>query len=148
MPPIALNRRRFLGYSAAAGMALSQGTLAEAAAADGPCAPVAIGVIGIGNRGTCSCGPCSSSPGHRSWRFAMPRQSTGSVVRPSWKKRRGQRPDACDDARSILDRADVDAVVVALPCDAHEATYEGAIAAGKHLYAEKPLASRSKGATD
>ena len=36
MPPIALNRRRFLGCSAAAGLALSQGTLAEAAAADGP----------------------------------------------------------------------------------------------------------------
>ena len=30
MPPITLNRRRFLGYSAAAGMALSHGTLAEA----------------------------------------------------------------------------------------------------------------------
>ena len=30
MPPIALNRRRFLGCSAAASLALSQGTLAEA----------------------------------------------------------------------------------------------------------------------
>ena len=31
MPPIRLNRRRFLGCSAAASLALSQGNLAEAA---------------------------------------------------------------------------------------------------------------------
>src|SRR5262249_38539340 len=38
-----------------------------------------------------------------------------------------------------LDRPDVDAVVVALPCDLHQLVYRAAILAGKHLYAEKPL---------
>src|SRR5215469_11688914 len=52
MPPIRLNRRRFLGCSAAASLALSQGNLAEAAAVEADTTPVRLGVIGIGNRGT------------------------------------------------------------------------------------------------
>ncbi len=39
----------------------------------------------------------------------------------------------------LLDRGDIDAVAVAIPCDLHEPVYSGAILAGKHLYAEKPL---------
>src|SRR6516165_5772043 len=49
MPPITLNRRRFLGCSAAAGLALSQGRVGEGAS---EAAPVRIGVIGLGTRGT------------------------------------------------------------------------------------------------
>ena len=41
-----------MGCSAAAGLALSQGNLAEAAAPDGEASPVRMGVIGVGNRGT------------------------------------------------------------------------------------------------
>ena len=52
MPPIALNRRRFLGCSAAASLALSQGTLAETDLAAAEARPVRLGVIGIGNRGS------------------------------------------------------------------------------------------------
>src|SRR4051812_41628635 len=51
MPPIALNRRRFLGCSAAAGLALSQGRVVEAAGA-ADLASVRLGVIGLGTRGT------------------------------------------------------------------------------------------------
>ena len=49
MPPITLNRRRFLGCSAAAGLALSQGRVGEGADEAGP---VRLGVIGLGTRGT------------------------------------------------------------------------------------------------
>src|SRR4051794_23338174 len=52
MPPIAVNRRRFLGYSAAASLALAQGSLAEGATAESNVAPVRLGLIGIGTRGT------------------------------------------------------------------------------------------------
>jgi predicted dehydrogenase len=140
MPPIQLNRRRFLGCSAAASLALSQGTLADAGAVDEEASLVRLGVIGIGNRGTTllrtlleSRGTsivavCDSEPKHRL-------RGQGIV-----EKARGQRPEAVDDHRRMMDRADVDAVVVALPCDLHEPVYRDAIAAGKHLYAEKPLA--------
>src|SRR4051794_36832455 len=49
MPPITLNRRRFLGCSAAAGLALSQGRVGEGAS---ELAPIRLGVIGLGTRGT------------------------------------------------------------------------------------------------
>jgi myo-inositol 2-dehydrogenase/D-chiro-inositol 1-dehydrogenase len=145
MPPITLNRRRFLGYSAAAGMALSQGTLAEAGAVDGRCEPVALGVIGIGNRGTALLRALLELPGTAVVAVcdaeAKHRQRGQAIV----EKVRGHRPDAYNDARQVFDRSDIDAVVVALPCDVHEATYQAAVAAGKHLYAEKPLALSLEG---
>src|SRR5437868_5620828 len=49
MPPIQLNRRRFLGCSAAAGWAISQASVVEAGSAG---RPVRVGFIGLGNRGT------------------------------------------------------------------------------------------------
>jgi predicted dehydrogenase len=139
MPPRTLNRRRFLSCSAAAGLAISQGNLVEAAAAEAESIPVRLGLIGIGNRGTALLrallelpgvsivAVCDSEPKHRS-------RGQGIVA-----KARGQRPEAFDDARRVFDRADVDAVVAALPCDVHEAVYSDALSAGKHLYAEKPL---------
>jgi myo-inositol 2-dehydrogenase / D-chiro-inositol 1-dehydrogenase len=145
MPPITLNRRRFLGYSAAAGMALSHGTLAEAGGAEGPVAPVALGVIGVGNRGTALLRALLELPGTPIVAvcdtLAKHRQRGQAIV----EKLRGHRPDAYDDARQVFDRSDVDAVVVALPCDLHEAIYHEAVAAGKHLYAEKPLALTLEG---
>ncbi len=140
MPPISVNRRRFLGCSAAASLALTQGNLAEAAGVGDATAPIRLGIIGVGNRGTALlrgllelpaasiAAVCDAEPKNRL-------RGQGIV-----EKARGQRPDACEDPRRLLDRKDVDAVVIALPCDLHEPIYGDAIAAGKHLYAEKPLA--------
>jgi myo-inositol 2-dehydrogenase / D-chiro-inositol 1-dehydrogenase len=140
MPPIRLNRRRFLGCSAAASLALSQGNLADAASAEGDPAPVRLGVIGMGNRGTTLLrgalelkgtsivAICDTEAKHRL-------RGQGIV-----EKGQGHRPPAFDDYRRLLDRADLDAAIVALPCDLHEPVYRDAIAAGKHLYAEKPIA--------
>jgi myo-inositol 2-dehydrogenase / D-chiro-inositol 1-dehydrogenase len=139
-PPIALNRRRFLGCSAAASLALSQGNLTEAAAVEAESRPVRLGVIGVGNRGTALLrgllelpgtpivAVCDFDPRHR--------QRGQGIV----DKARGSKPEAYEDPRRVFDRPDVDAVVVAVPCDLHESTYRDAIVAGKHLYAEKPLA--------
>lgn len=140
MPPIALNRRRFLGCSAAASLALSQGTLAEAAPAGAEAAPLRLGLIGIGNRGTALLralldlpaaqvvAVCDPDPKHRL-------RGQGIV-----EKAQGHRPEAFEDPRRLLEHPDVDAVVVAVPCDLHESINCEALRAGKHLYAEKPLA--------
>jgi predicted dehydrogenase len=139
MPPITLNRRRFLGCSAAASLALSPGSLAEAAA-HAEAAPVQLGIIGVGNRGTALLRAVLELPGTPIIAVcdldSKHRQRGQGIV----EKARGQRPDAHDDPRRVLDRSDVDAVIVALPCDIHETVYRDAIKAGKHLYAEKPLA--------
>ncbi len=140
MPPLRVNRRRFLGCSAAASLALSQGQLPEAAGAGGAMKPVRLGVLGVGNRGTALLrgllelsgasvvAVCDPEPRHR-------QRGQGIVEKAS-----GQRPEASEDPRRVLDRKDIEAVVVALPCDLHEPVYADAIVAGKHLYAEKPLA--------
>jgi predicted dehydrogenase len=137
MPPITLNRRRFLSCSAAAGLALSHGRMGEGAVAN---APIRLGVIGLGTRGTSLLRTllelpdaqvvalCDHEPKHRL-------RGLGIV-----EKARGDRPDAYESAGPLLERTDVDAVVVALPCDAHASAYQAALGAGKHLYAEKPLA--------
>jgi predicted dehydrogenase len=138
MPPIHVNRRRFLGCSATAALAISHGNLAEAAGR-GDVRPIRLGVIGVGTRGTALLralleiesativAVCDAEAKHR--------QRGQGIV----EKARGQRIEAFDDYRRILDRGDVDAVVIALPCDLHEEAYRASIRAGKHLYAEKPL---------
>jgi predicted dehydrogenase len=138
MPPIHVNRRRFLGCSATAALAISHGNLADAAGSS-DIRPIRLGVIGVGTRGTALLralleieaatvvAVCDTEAKHR--------QRGQGIV----DKARDQRAEAFDDYRRILERADVDAVVAALPCDLHEDVYRATIQAGKHLYAEKPL---------
>ncbi len=145
MPPIQLNRRRFLSYSAAASLALSQGNLAEAAGVDAESQPVRLGVIGIGNRGTSLLRSVLEIPGTEVLAVCdferKHRQRGEGIV----EKARGRRPQSFEDPRKLLDRDDIDAVLVALPCDAHDHVHADAIAAGKHLYAEKPLSITLEG---
>ena len=48
-------------------------------------------------------------------------------------------PRSYADYRAVLDLKDVDAVVVATPCDLHAEMTAAAMDAGKHIYCEKPL---------
>jgi predicted dehydrogenase len=139
MPPIQINRRRFLGCSAAASLALSQGNLAEAAAVDAESHPVRLGVIGIGNRGTALLRSVLELPGAPVVAVCDTDRKHRSRGEGIIEKARGQRPESYDDPRKVFDRTDIDAVIVALPCDAHESVYSDALAGRKHLYAEKPL---------
>jgi UDP-N-acetyl-2-amino-2-deoxyglucuronate dehydrogenase len=50
-------------------------------------------------------------------------------------------PFATDDYRTLLDRPEVDVVVVCTPPSAHEEVVAAALAAGKHVVCEKPLAT-------
>ncbi|WP_435011050.1 Gfo/Idh/MocA family protein [Tundrisphaera lichenicola] len=136
MPPIRLNRRRFLGCSAAAGWALSQGRV------DGSTSnsPVRVGMIGLGTRGTTLLRTMLELEGAQV--VALCDAEERHLTRASGivEKAKGTRPDSNDQIGQILERPDVDALVVALPCDLHASTYRDAILAGKHLYGEKPLA--------
>jgi predicted dehydrogenase len=140
MPPIALNRRRFLGCSAAASFALSQGSLAEAAAIDSDPTPVRLGLIGIGNRGTTLLRALLEIPGAPIVAVCDPELSHQSRGQGIVEKALGQRPEAYSEPRPLLGRGDVDAVILAVPCDLHDPIGCEVLHAGKHLYAEKPLA--------
>jgi predicted dehydrogenase len=137
MPPIRLNRRRFLGCSAAAGLALAQGELAEGAAV---ARPVRLGLVGLGNRGTTLLRTLLDLPGAEVVALADLEPRHRLRAQGIAEKAKGTRPAAHERIEQVLGRADVEGVVVALPCDLHAAAYRDALAAGKHLYAEKPLA--------
>ena len=53
----------------------------------------------------------------------------------------GAHVDACADYRALLDRKDVDAVAVLTPTPSHAEMVLAALAAGKHVLVEKPLAA-------
>ncbi len=137
MPVRPLNRRRFLGYSAAAGLALSQGSAGEVSAA---CEPLQIGVIGLGNRGTALLRALVALPDVRITVIcdldARACQRAAGIV----EKGGAARPATFEAFGRCLAHQPLDAAVVALPCDQHAHVYERVLDAGKHLYGEKPLA--------
>jgi predicted dehydrogenase len=134
MPSRPLNRRRFLGCSAAAGLALAQGAAAGSAGA-----PVDVGLVGLGNRGTTLLRAALASGRARVVAVcdAEPRHVGRALG--ILEKAGAARPVVCSQPMQLLERSDLEAALVALPCDLHGEVYAQALQAGKHLYAEKPL---------
>src|SRR5262245_51696605 len=94
MPPIQINRRRFLGCSAAASLALSQGNLADAGALDAESHPIRLGLIGIGNRGTALLRSVLELPGAPIVAVCDTDRKHRSRGEGIIEKARGQRPES------------------------------------------------------
>jgi len=137
MPPLRLNRRDFLGSSVAAGWAISQGRDVEAALAN---APVRLGLIGLGNRGTALLRAALDLPGAEVVAVADIEERARGRASGICEKAAGQRPALFEQAAKLLELDQVEAVIAALPCDLHAPVDLETLRAGKHLYAEKPLA--------
>jgi predicted dehydrogenase len=145
-----MNRRDFLRDSTALGVTLGfAGSATElfaqgaAAAPAGP--PVGCAVIGLGPQG-------------RDILAALAKLASASVVNicdtyasPGFiKKSQDIAPKAAlvDDYKKVLDNKDVQAVFIATPSHKHKQVVLDAIAAGKHVYCEAPLASSMDEAKD
>lgn len=133
------NRREFLRQS---GLGLAAGTTAlhlapRAARASESNARIQLGVIGCGGRGSgvarrfarqdgCDVPVVCDPDANRAERLAKGLESDG------------RRPQVERDLRKVLDRRDIDAVLIATPDHWHAPAGILACEAGKHVYVEKP----------
>ena len=130
-----LNRRKFLKASAtiAAGMAvpyvIPSGVLAEPGR-EGANDRVNVGFIGIGGRG--------SGHLHNEKQLAAAVCDVDKNHLASAVKVAGEKAFVCTDYRRILDRKDIDAVLIATPDHWHALQTVHAAQAGKDIYCEKP----------
>lgn len=130
----ALNRRGFLGASAAAGLTLGLAGAPAPARVVGANESLRIGIIGSGGRARELIRASTLIPEFRFvhlcdvWTHAL--EETAKAA-----------PDArtSRDHRALLDDAEVDAVLIATPDHWHVAMLRDALDAGKHVYIEKPL---------
>lgn len=132
-----LTRRDFLVHSAGfagASLGLSATRASEAGGAD---SEVRLGFIGLGDRGRQLLGAALSS--------SKARVTALCDIDPAKLKRARQMAGAEDEPRgftnyrALLDSRDVDAVVIATPVHLHFPQTLSALAAGRHVYCEKPL---------
>ncbi len=131
------NRRRFLAASAAAAGAMALPSRASSSIL-GSNESITLGFIGVGGMGS---GLLNIFKGMPDVRVA----TVCDVYEPHAlraKEAAGGTPDVEHDFRKVLDRKDIDAVVIATPDHWHAIPSILAMQAGKDVYCEKPLAYR------
>ena len=130
-----VSRRQFVQTSAAAAGSVAFASLVPAAVL-GANDRIRIGVIGCGGQGT---GHVHSLVGR-----AEPDNLSVVAVSDVYQRRVKRAQEICKgegylDYRKLLERKDVDAVLIATPDHWHARISIDALEAGKHVYCEKPL---------
>ena len=98
-----------------------------------------MGFIGVGNRGSTH---LRTILGHSDVEVAWVCDLIDERVERAAAKveeTTGSKPSRTLDYKEVLNAKDVDAILIAVPCDVHARLYLDTIAAGKDLYAEKPM---------
>src|SRR5581483_5118813 len=122
-----VNRRYFLMGSLAA---VGRNTVG----AQSP-ATIGAGVIGTGNRGSADLASVMAQPGAKVVALCdikpdrLDKAATAAAA---------HKPSTYRDYHELLARKEIDAVVIATPCDLHVEMAMAALKAGKHVYCEKP----------
>jgi len=131
----ALQRREFLATASALGV----GAVAEAGPAAGAAADkIIVAVMGCGGRGTGLASAFQGQPGVEVAYVCDADMARAERAAASVQKARGRNPRAVQDYHRILEDKNVDAVVVATCNHWHAPATIEAVAAGKHVYVEKP----------
>ena len=135
-----LSRRAFLRSSALAGAGLVASRLSSSAWADpvGSNDAVRVGIIGLGGKGSDHLRHLQTLPGVRVVALCDVDPKVLSRVTAGLKDPKVA-PFATTDARELLARPDVDAVVIASPNHWHALLTVWACQAGKDVYVEKPM---------
>jgi predicted dehydrogenase len=127
-----VSRRRFMTAPAAA--------VGSAAilSAQSPGDAIRVGVIGVGNRGSFLLRQVMKVPGVQIAALCDI-DATNLQKAMQAAQAAGHKPESFTDFRKLLDRKDIDAVMVATPVDRHKDMFIAALEVGKHLYGEKPM---------
>jgi len=128
------NRRQFF-FASAAGLALASATRAQAA----PSERIRVGFIGLNGQGTgrlrefmkhadvTAAAVCDLDTRHLERAVALV------------EKTQSHKPEAYKDYRKLLERKDLDAVMIATPDHWHALPFVAACQAGRDVFVEKPL---------
>jgi predicted dehydrogenase len=128
-------RRQFLTATSLSAFALAGRNGLSADSASRPNEAITLGFIGVGGMGT---GLLNIFKGFGDVRIA----AVCDVYEPHAlraKEESSGHPDVYGDFRRVLDRKDIDAVVIATPDHWHAIATLHALGAGKDVYCEKPL---------
>jgi predicted dehydrogenase len=140
-----ISRRNFLNVTAgasAASILTGAGPRAQQSGPVGANDRVRIGVIGTGTRGNMVAGFFLRHPDAQVVAACdVYKSRLDQTVERLTKTQEGAKIDAYDDYRRILERKDVDVVLVATPDHWHCPMTVEACAAGKDVYVEKPLSN-------
>ncbi len=166
LPPGKVTRRAFLGYSAAiAAFSVVPRYVVGGAGVVGPNSKTTIAGIGIGGQGLQNMVALQASPdtqvvavcdvnresgGYISWNWSEGKEAQKCGREPARRlmdeRYAKQRPSgnyrgckAYSDYREMLEKEDVDGVMIATPDHTHAVITMAAIKKGKHVYCEKPL---------
>jgi predicted dehydrogenase len=124
-----------VGISTAAGVSSAQTTTRPAAISSKPVGRLRIGFIGVGNRGDQNLTGFLAQPDAEVVTICDLHQPYLDFA----SKKIGTNPEQCRDYRRLLDRKDIDAVVISTPDHWHALQTIHACQAGKDVFAEKPL---------
>jgi predicted dehydrogenase len=133
-----VNRREFLATAIAAAAASRSSSIG---AAQGANDRIRVGIIGCGNRGN---QVASDWVKHKDSGFvAACDVATDRVEQTAARlgETQGNKVDVYEDYRRLLERKDVDAVLIATPDHWHSPMTVDACAAGKDVYVEKPVSN-------
>ena len=138
-----LSRRRFLSASAVGAGAAALGACSAPETRDSTVAEasdeVRMGFIGVGGRGTTHLRTMLDIPGVKVTWICDIDPARVAEASKIVEERTKTKPSTTESHLKVLDAKDVDAVLISTPCDVHVRLYLDTIAAGKDLYAEKPM---------
>ena len=131
-----MSRREFLQSSAVYGSTAALGSVPGRGSVSGANDRIHLGLIGAGLMGTNHIERLAECPQEDNIRLV--------AVSDVYQKRLSRAADACQgdgylDYRALLDRNDIDAVVIATPDHWHAKMSIEAMEAGKHVYVQKPM---------
>ncbi len=139
-----LSRRRFMKTAASASTAFALPNIVPGSALgkNGIVAPserIVMGGIGIGNRGTYDLGCFLQQPDVQFVAICDVKESARNAAKGRVDKRNGNSDcETYRDLRVLLDRADIDGVLIATGPNWHATAATMAAKAGKDVYCEKP----------